>query len=76
MGKAEGLPPVWCQALERAAGVKGGRGQKRRLETVKGFCRQPGEGGRNWFDPRGPVGPSGRKDPGRQGETCPQWGPN
>ena len=33
MGKAEGLPPAWCQALERAAGVRGGRGQKRRLET-------------------------------------------
>ena len=67
MGKAEGLPPAWCQALERAAGVRGGRGQKRRLETGKGFCSQPGKGGRSWLDPRGPEGPSGRKDPGKQG---------
>ena len=41
MGKAEGLPPAWCQALERAAGVRGGRGQKRRLETGKNANGRP-----------------------------------
>lgn len=62
------VPPVWCQALERAAGV--------RVAEVRGDWKQQGvlqstrKGRRSWLDREGQRVPLGEKDPGRQ-ETCP-----
>ena len=71
---AGGVPPVWCQALERAAGVRGGRVQKRRLETARGSAvNQEREGGAG-LTREGQRVPLGEKTLGGRGDV-PEVGP-